>query len=103
MYSHAEVINQTIWNNKNIIIQNKSIFEFLFSLGVVKTRDLVFETGNLIQSLNILQANLSPVQRFKLMRCNSARLETSHQTESATFCPTNTKQYHPCQGRRKRS
>ena len=66
--SHADVINQIIWNNKNIIIQNRSIFhEFLFSPGVVKIGDLVSETGNFFQSLKILQANLSPTQRFKLM------------------------------------
>jgi len=85
------------------IFTHEFLFSFLFSLGVVKIRDLVSETGNFRQSLNILQANLSPVQCFKLMRCNSSRLETSHHAESATFCPTNTKRYHPFQSRRKRS
>ena len=58
-----------IWNNKNmIIIQNKSILnELLFLLGVVKIRDLISETGNIFQGLKILQANLYPVQHFKLM------------------------------------
>ena len=56
-----------IFKNKNIVIQNESIFdELLFSRGVVKIGDLISETGN-FQSTKILQANLSPVNRFKLM------------------------------------
>jgi len=48
-------------------MQNESIFdELLFSRGVVKIGDLISETGN-FQSTKILQANLSPVHRFKLM------------------------------------
>lgn len=60
----------SIWTNKNIIfiiIQNKSILnELSFLLGVVKIRDLISETGNFFEGLKILQANLSPVQHFKL-------------------------------------
>ena len=53
----ADVINQTMWNNKTIIIQKKSIFDkLLYSLSVVKIGDLVSETGNFLQSLNTLQA-----------------------------------------------
>ena len=57
-----------IFKNKNIVIQNESIFdELLFSQGVVKTGDLISETGNFFQSAKILQVNLSPIQSFKLM------------------------------------
>ena len=66
--SYEDVINQIIWNNKNIGIQNESIFdELLFSQGVVKTGDLISETGNFFQSAKLLQVNLSPIQSFKLM------------------------------------
>ena len=66
--SYEDVINQIIWNNKNIGIQNESIFdELLFSQGVVKTGDLIYETGKFFQSAKILQVNLSPIQCFKLM------------------------------------
>ena len=45
--SYEDVINQITWNNKNIVIQNESIFdELLFSRGVVKIGDLICETGN---------------------------------------------------------
>lgn len=57
------VINQATWNNNNIINQNSSIFN---ELGVVKIRDLISETGNFLQILNIFQVNLSPGQHFKL-------------------------------------
>ena len=43
--SLADVINQIIWNIKNIIMQESIFNEPLFSLGVVKIRELISETG----------------------------------------------------------
>ena len=66
--SYEDVINQVIWNNKNIIVQKESVFdEYLFTLGIIKIGDLLSDTGIFFQSSTILQANLSPIQRFKLM------------------------------------
>ena len=44
--TYDDIVNQIIWNNKNIVVQKASVFEHcLFSAGVVKMGDLLSDTG----------------------------------------------------------
>ena len=62
VFSYEDVINQIIWNNKNIVVDKQSLFKkHLFCQEIVKIGDL------LLQSSKVLSANLSPTQYFKLI------------------------------------
>ena len=64
--SYEDVINQIIWNNKNIVVDKQSLFEkHLFCQGIVKIGYLLFNTGKFLQSWKVLTANSSPTQYFK--------------------------------------
>ena len=66
--SYDDVVNQTIWNNKFIFIENKSCYiKHLAVHGIVKIRDLISDNGRFLESEKLLQARLSPVHFFKLM------------------------------------
>ena len=66
--SYEDVIDQIIWNNKNIVVDKQSLFEkHLFCQGIVKIGDLLSNTGKFLQSSKVLRANLSPTQYFKLI------------------------------------
>ena len=66
--SYEDVIDQIIWNNRNIVIEKQSLFEnILFCQGIVKIGDLLSNTGKFLQSSKVLTANLSPAQYFKLI------------------------------------
>ena len=66
--SYEDVINQIIWNNKNIVVDKQSLFKkHLFCQGMVKIGDLLSNTGKFLQSSKVLTANLSPTQYFKLI------------------------------------
>ena len=66
--SYEDVIDQIIWNNKDIVVDKQSLFEkHLFCQGIVKIGDLLSNTGKFLQSSKVLRANLSPTQYFKLI------------------------------------
>ena len=66
--SYDDVVNQTIWNNKFILIENKSCYiKHLAVHGIVKIGDLISDNGRFLESEKLLQARLSPVHFFKLM------------------------------------
>ena len=66
--SYEDVIDQIIWNNKNIVVDKQSLFEkHLFCQGIVKIGDLLSNMGKFLQSSKVLTANLSPTQYFKLI------------------------------------
>ena len=66
--SYDDVVNQTIWNNKFILIENKSCsVKHLAVHGIVKIEDLISDSGRFLKSEKLLQARLSPVHYFKLM------------------------------------
>ena len=66
--SYDDVVNQTIWNNKFILIENKSCYvKHLAVHGIVKIGDLISDSGRFLESEKLLQARLSPVHYFKLM------------------------------------
>ena len=66
--SYDDVVNQTIWNNKFILIENKWCYvKHLAVNGIVKIGDLISENGKFLESEKLLQARLSPVHYFKLM------------------------------------
>jgi len=57
-----------IWNNKNIVVKKASVFERrLFSAGVVKSGDLLSDTGKFFEGAKVSEANLSTMDYFKLM------------------------------------
>ena len=63
MLSYEDVVNQIIWNNKNITIGKASIFNKKVMIkGIVTIGDLLSDTG-----VNVLNAKLSPVDVFKLI------------------------------------
>ena len=66
--SYEDVVHQVIWNNKNITVQGLSLFETrLFSKGIVTIGDLLSDTGIFLKGVKVLNANLSPIEYFKLM------------------------------------
>ena len=66
--SYEDVMDQIIWNNKNIVLDKQSLFaKHLFCQGIVKIGDLLSNTGKFLQSSKVLTANLSPTQYFKLI------------------------------------
>ena len=51
--SYEDVIDQIIWNNKNIVVDKKSLFEkHLFCQGIVKIGDLLSTTGKFLQRID---------------------------------------------------
>ena len=61
-------MHQVIWNNKYIIVQKLSTFEINFySKGIITVGDLLSDAGVFLKGANVLNANLSPLERFKLM------------------------------------
>ena len=61
-------MHQVIWNNKYIIVQKLSTFEKNFySKGIITVGDLLSDAGVFLKGANVLNANLSPLERFKLM------------------------------------
>jgi len=66
--SYDDVVNQTIWNNKFILTENKSCYiKHLAVHGIVKIGDLISANGRFLESEKLLQARLSPVHVFKLI------------------------------------
>ena len=66
--SYEDVIDQIIWNNKNIVVDKQSLFEkHLFCQGIVKIGDLLSNMGKFLQNSKVLTANLSPIQYFQLL------------------------------------
>jgi len=60
--TYDDVVNQTIWNNKFILIENKSCYiKHLAVHGIVKIGDLISDNGRFLESEKLLQARLSPV------------------------------------------
>ena len=62
------VMNQVIWNNKNILSQEKSIYQHLFhNCGIVKVGDLVSKDRSFLKSKKVIRAQVLPSQLFSLM------------------------------------
>ena len=58
--SYEDVIDQIVWNNKNIVVDKQSLFEkHLFCQGIVKIGDLLSNTGEISSKFEVLTANLS--------------------------------------------
>ena len=57
MLSYEDVVNQIIWNNKNITIGKASIFDKkVIRKGIVTIGDLLSDTGVFLKSVNVLNA-----------------------------------------------
>ena len=68
VHTYRDVVHKIIWNNKNITVQKLSVFEkHCFSEGIVTVGDLLSDGGVFLKDANVLNANLSPLERFKLM------------------------------------
>lgn len=66
--SYDDVVNQTVWNNKFILIESKSCYiKHLVAHGIVKIGDLISDNGRFLESEKLLQSPLSPIHFFKLM------------------------------------
>ena len=66
--TYEDVMNQVIWNNKNILSQGKSIYQQLFrNCSIVKVGDLVSKDRSFLKSEKVIRARLSPSQLFSLM------------------------------------
>ena len=60
--SYDDVVNQTMWNNKFILIENKSCYvKHMAVHGIVKIGDLICYNGRFLESEKLLQARLSPI------------------------------------------
>ena len=61
--SYEDVVNQIIWNNKNITIGKAPIFDQkVMRKEIVTIGDLLSLTGVFLKSVNVLNAKLSPVE-----------------------------------------
>ena len=66
--SYDDVVNQTVWNNKFILIESKSCYiKHLVAHGIVKIGDLISDNGRFLESEKLLQSRLSPIHFFKLI------------------------------------
>ena len=66
--SYDDVVNQTIWNNKFILVESRSRYiKHLVVHGIVKIGDLISDNGRFLESEKLLQSRLSPIHFFKLM------------------------------------
>ena len=65
--SYSDVVHQVIWNNKFTNVQKVSLYkEYMLLKGIVTVGDLLSDTGSFLKGLKVLNANLSPVEHFKL-------------------------------------
>ena len=65
---YRDVIHRIIWNNKFINVQKVSLYdENLCRKGSVTVGDVLSDTGSFLKSPKVLNANLSPEERLKLM------------------------------------
>ena len=61
-------MHQVIWNNKYITVKKLSTFgKDFYSKGIIAVGDLLSDAGVFLKGVNVLNANLSPIERFKLM------------------------------------
>ena len=68
MSSYEDVVQQVIWNNKYITVEQRSIFKKdLFSKGIITIGDLLSDAGIFLKGVKVLNANLSPIEYFSLM------------------------------------
>ena len=66
--SYDDVVQQAIWNNKDITVEQRSIFKKdLFSKGIITIGDLLSDDGIFLKGVKVLNANLSPIEYFSLM------------------------------------
>ena len=66
--TYGDIMNQVIWNNKNILSQGKSIYQPLFhKCGIITVGDLISNDRAFLKSEKVLKAQLSPSQLFVLM------------------------------------
>ena len=72
--SYEDVMNQYLWNNKNILCEGKSLYYAFFHIncGISKVGDLVSKDNTFLESDKILRSKLSPSQYFLLMGVVSA-------------------------------
>ena len=64
--SHQEIVNEIIWNNKFLCVNNKSVLRRdLFSMGLLKIGDLL--SGNIPSPFCFMKLLLTPEQRFFVM------------------------------------
>jgi len=71
--SYEVVVNQIIWNNKNITIGKASIFDkMVMRKGIVTISDLLSDTRVFLKSIHVLNAKLSPVNFFNLIGIEDA-------------------------------
>ena len=66
--SYEDVVQQVIWNNKDITVEQRSIFKKdLLSKGINTIGDLLSDAGICLKGVKVLNANLSPIEYFSLM------------------------------------
>ena len=65
--SYDNVVNQTIWNNKFILIENKSCYiKHVAVHGIVEIGDLISDNDRFLESKKLLPARLSPGINFTM-------------------------------------
>ena len=66
VHTYRDVVHQAICNNNNITVQRLSVFEkHCFSEGIATVGGLLSDEGVFSKGANVLNANLSPLERFK--------------------------------------
>ena len=68
MSSFEDVVQRVIWNNKDITVEQRSIFrKDLFSKGIITIGDLLSDAGIFLKGVKVLNVNLSAIEYFSLI------------------------------------
>ena len=68
MSSYEDVVQQVTWNNKDITVEQRSIFKKdLFSKGIITSGDLLSDAGIFLRGVKVCKSYLSPIEYYSLM------------------------------------
>ena len=67
--SYEDVVQQVTWNNKDITVEQRSIFKKdLFSQGIITIGVLLSDAGIFLKGVKVLsKSHLSPIEYYSLM------------------------------------
>ena len=86
-----DVVQQVIWNDKYITVEQHSIYKKdLFSKGIITIGDLLSDAGIFLKGVKVLNVNLSAIEYFSLISIVDAipvaiNDQTKHVTRSSLY------------------
>ena len=87
--SYDDVVNQNVWDNKFILIENKSCYiKHLVAHGIVKIGDLISDNGRFLESQILLQQHVCPPSNDAIqinIEIYSLPFTVAHDTKTREF------------------